>query len=334
MLYMSNYKLSNIYEYNKIGISADSQLKSQENQTFNYIISYPHLLECTVNYSSDVEYRNDKKIAYNYSQPASNLTHLLRISRAIVFYFPIEKTDNFQSEFSWLYRSWIEIQKYEPNKWRTDIVVFINTQHEAFKNEDFFLKKLNCSLLNRRKSKRDKPMCSLVKYTPFDNRSIITNSNEHNFILKNVNIFNENETNLKPFYAYLKKITNYGYLDSILMAFEGWSYFKTAGYDFLIRSDMDVFLTPLFGMWLPKNCNAFHVGHGGYSDDFNVKRLKRVADNIGFKYAWEENLGSTWYSTPDQFRLVSFLTLFSMAYLSQEEFSRPEREGKLGVSYL
>jgi len=123
-------------------------------------------------------------------------------------------------------------------------------------------------------------------------------------------------------------------LDSILMAFDGWSFFKSAGYDFLIRSDMDVFLTPLFGMWLPRRCNEFYVGRGGYSANFNMKRLKRIAANIGFEYVSETNLGSTWYSTPDQFRMVSYLTLFSMAYLSEEEFSKPEREGKLGVRFL
>ena len=52
---------------------------------------------------------------------------------------------------------------------------------------------------------------------------------------------------------------------------------------------------------------------------------------MNFKYASAYNLGSTWYSTPDQFRLVSYLTLFSMTYLSQEEFSPTERDGKLGV---
>jgi len=43
------------------------------------------------------------------------------------------------------------------------------------------------------------------------------------------------------------------------------------------------------------------------------------------------NLGSTWFSTPDQFRLVSYFTLFGMAYIGTEEFTLPEREGKAGV---
>ena len=126
-------------------------------------------------------------------------------------------------------------------------------------------------------------------------------------------------------------LINYGYLNSILMAFEGYKYFKAAKYDFLIRSDMDVFLTPLFGEWLPRHCNDFVVGGGGYSTEFNTKRLKRIAESIGLKSAGVWNLGSTWYSTPAQFRLVAYYTLFGMAYLSNEEFAEPERQGKLGV---
>ena len=94
---------------------------------------------------------------------------------------------------------------------------------------------------------------------------------------------------------------------------------------------MDVFLTPLFGTWLPRHCNDFNVGRGGYSTTFNARRFGRIANNLGLKYAGQQNMGSTWYSTPDQFRLVSYLTLFGMAYLAQEEFSQVERDGKLGV---
>jgi len=136
-------------------------------------------------------------------------------------------------------------------------------------------------------------MCSLIKYIPLKQR-FLSNSkqnkvNIYDYMLNNVNIFNDDQAIL--FYSFLKtRIANYSYLDSILMAFDGWNYFKSAGYNYLIRSDMD---------------------------DFNIKRLKRIASNIGFKYASVTNLGSTWYSTPDQFRLVSYLTLFGMAYLSE-----------------
>lgn len=50
---------------------------------------------------------------------------------------------------------------------------------------------------------------------------------------------------------------------------------------------------------------------------------------MGLNYACEQDIGGqTWYSTPDQFRLVSYMTLFAMAYLAQEEFSPVERDGK------
>ena len=114
------------------------------------------------------------------------------------------------------------------------------------------------------------------------------------------------------------------------MAFDGYKYFKN-NFDFLLRTDMDIFLTPLFGKWLPLNCNDFVVGGGGYSHDFNMKRLKRISGDLHLKFENLRNMGSTWYSTPAQFRLVSYYTLISMAYISAEEFSETERQGKVGT---
>jgi hypothetical protein len=82
---------------------------------------------------------------------------------------------------------------------------------------------------------------------------------------------------------------------------------------------------------LPLECNDFNIGIGGYMSSFNSRRFKRIAKELNFEYANEVNLGSTWYSTPHQFRLVSYLTLFTMAYLANEEFTKAEREGKLGT---
>ena len=69
-----------------------------------------------------------------------------------------------------------------------------------------------------------------------------------------------------------------------------------------------------------------------FSTTFNMNRLRRISAILGLKFAANKNLGSTWYSSPDQFRLVSYLTLFGMAYLSNEEFTPPEREKKLGAA--
>jgi hypothetical protein len=60
--------------------------------------------------------------------------------------------------------------------------------------------------------------------------------------------------------------------------------------------------------------------------------LKRIAQNLGIGYSGSKNLGSTWYSTPEKLRIVAYLTLINMAYLSQEEFSEPEKNGNVGTA--
>ena len=41
--------------------------------------------------------------------------------------------------------------------------------------------------------------------------------------------------------------------------------------------------------------------------------------------------GSTWYSTPDQFRLAGYLSLVYMSYLYEEEFTPAERRQEVGT---
>jgi hypothetical protein len=64
-------------------------------------------------------------------------------------------------------------------------------------------------------------------------------------------------------------------------------------YDFLLRTDMDCFITQNFALYVPYN-NSVLVGHGGYSTEFNNKRLKRIAHDMNWQYADKNSLGSTW----------------------------------------
>jgi hypothetical protein len=341
-LYESNHIVSNKEEENRYENDQSFQKAKKPDQTekYNFLAKYKNVLDCSLNYSKWLPNESAENRNYNYIQPAPKELLDVRILKAVLVYFPIEKHEEFKEEFKWFYRSWIEMQASESKMWRTDIIVFIDSESDLLKKEKFFLNEMNCSFAHRRLQRTDNPMCSLLAYKPLKNRNITKhhnsfqseNDNIYEHLLTNLDIYNDDDTNLEPFYTIMKeKISHYSYIDSILMAFDGYSYFKTAGYDFLIRSDMDVFLTPLFGKWLPKNCNDFYVGRGGYSTSFNLNRLKRIAKDLGFKFAFESNLGSTWFSTPDQFRLVSYLTLFGMTYLSEEEFTPPERQGKLGV---
>ena len=295
----SNIKLKiKISDDTILSVSAREEQEKEKINQYDYLKKYPFFSECKTNYTN-TNGLNDN----DYSKEAMNETHKLRIVRGVVVYFPIEKTDAFFHEFKWLYRSWIEMIKYEPSKWRTDLIVFIEKDQIKFNSSDFFLNQLNCSFDNKRISANDKPMCTLISYIPIRKRefnlnkkfSVLESKDKFKYLLKNINIYQNDQKHLEPFYSFTKtNLELYHYVDSILMAFDGYDYFKSGGFDFLIRSDMDVFLTPLFGLWLPKICNDFYVGGGAYSNTFNRNRLNRIAKDIGFAHAGVSNLGSTW----------------------------------------
>lgn len=287
-----------------------SKVTTQTNKKeikYSFLTKYPSMLECNTHENALKKWSptSESSPLDDYKSPAPVTTFGKRFLRGILVYFPLEKSNEFMHEFKWLYRSWIEMIRNEPSKWRTDLVVFTARQDDVFAKKEFFLNELNCSFSNRRTSELDKPMCTLVDYKPIATRefkpltlSIFHDESESekkkkfDYLLANVDVFSSNEDNLLPFYTIMKEnLKQYGYTDSILMAFDGYDYFKSAKFDFLIRSDMDVFLTPLFSKWLPKNCNDFIVGGGAYSENFNRKRLKRIALELDLEHAGADNLG-------------------------------------------
>jgi hypothetical protein len=237
----------------------ESIRKDLESNRYDFVSKYPYVTKCnkyTSAQNSSFPLNENEEESYDYSSAAPNETHSQRIVKGVLVYFPIELSNDYQFEFRWLYRSWIEMQKHEPSKWRTDLIVFVQNDKRKFNDTEYFLHKLNCSFTNKRQSAFDLPMCTLIEYVPIKNRILDedntanylkTNKERYDYVLNDVDIFSDDSENLHQFYKLVKdKLSNYGYLDSILMAFDGYTYLKSAGYDFLIRSDMDVFLTPGF----------------------------------------------------------------------------------------
>jgi hypothetical protein len=303
-----------------------SQQPDLGNSSLNFLSRYPFLLKCNSNYTvpwstSPTGFQNNKNAG----------SHMLRIVRGILVYYPVDRSSSYEPEFKWFYQSWLEMLKSEPAKWRTDLLVFIDDKP----NDDIktFFVQYNCTFDNVRSTSQDMPLCRLIAYKPlkdrtfgtFDDTKLVDDNYVKRFI-DNVDIFDDKSSQLNLFKFNLKSsLANYPYVDSILIAFEAFNILRDT-YTFLVRSDMDVFLTPLFATWLPTKCNDFYTGRGGYSHKFNTKRLNRIAKNLNLANSNIENLGSTWYSTPEQFRLVSYMTLFSMLYLSNEEFSTPQKD--------
>jgi hypothetical protein len=227
---------------------------SNEKPKINFLSRYPFLLDCKTNYSIwSPHKKTDKNTPIYYDLPATeDRQENLTITRGIVVYFPIESINHFKLELKWLYRSWINVIRGEPIKWRTDLIIFIDYDKSIFNDSNFFLNQLNCSLDNRRKTDSENSKCILIDYKPIKNRKIrepVNRTIDYNYeyFLNKLDIFSKNENELIPFYNFLiDNLKTYANLDSILVAFDGYEYFSSAKYDYLLRSDMDVFLTPLF----------------------------------------------------------------------------------------
>ena len=59
------------------------------------------------------------------------------------------------------------------------------------------------------------------------------------------------------------------------------------------KFNLDVFIYRDFATYLPKNC-TFITGGGGFSTDFNRRKLQRIARDMGFAHAGLSNAESTW----------------------------------------
>lgn len=110
-------------------------LKVKEHNITRYLLRFPHMLDCKNEYNKWLSGKADTEPNYNYSKPADKTLHKFRITRAIIFFFPIDKSDYFKYEFLWVYRSWINMISYEPSNWRTDIVFFTNYKPRKLKNQ-------------------------------------------------------------------------------------------------------------------------------------------------------------------------------------------------------
>jgi hypothetical protein len=65
-------------------------------------------------------------------------------------------------------------------------------------------------------------------------------------------------------------------------------------YDYILKTDLDVFITKQFANYLPVTYKTLLVGQGGYSTEFNTRRLGRIARDMGWSYQNLTSIGSTW----------------------------------------
>ena len=159
--------------------------------------------------------------------------------------------DHYILELKWLYRSWIEMMRSEPARWRTDLVIFVERNATLYENLYHGLEALNCSFDNRRTKKQDMSMCTLIDCPAVKNivfgefEAELDHANDlYSYLLNDVDIFDATNDRLQPFYHQLSaKLKHYANIDSIMAAFDGYEYLKSAKFDLALKTDTDVFLT-------------------------------------------------------------------------------------------
>ncbi|KAH9106292.1 hypothetical protein AeMF1_018079 [Aphanomyces euteiches] len=206
--------------------------------------------------------------------------------RGVVLCFPATRFLVYMPQFRWLRRSWVEMQRYEPDKWRTDLILYMapGTDLRPFQA-------LGCTMTSRESP--DEP-----------NKCIVV-----------------------PTYVSMSTLDfKYDFGDSINVAVVA----KLDAYDYILRTDLDTFLTPAFATWRPA---VMTVGQGGYEfQGYNTSaKLVRIAKSLNLTSAGLTNIGSTWYGPTKLLQTCANLTVSLMQYLHDNEFTPLEKSEEYGI---
>ena len=201
-----------------------------------------------------------------------------------MIFYPESQESRYLPEIRWLYRSWVEMMKSESKYWRTDLLIYTGSYSVA-------LQELGCILNQKRQDHLEPPQCRVFLYLRLSNRSINSSIEKNTFYI-DVTMKDFYQIDLRRSVLLTDLMKTYGYVDSVNIIAEAYPTF--AFYHFILKTDIDVFLTSAFAKYLPITNRTLLVGRGGYSTKFNTRRLRRIARDMNWKYANMTNIGSTW----------------------------------------
>ncbi len=176
------------------------------------------------------------------------------------------------------------MMKYESKHWRTDLIIYTGNYSSS-------LQQLGCVLNQKRLDNIEQPQCRIFLYLRILNRSISSLTRQQTIFIDNSQKDLYQVDTQRSLLLY-EQIRTYGYIDSVNIVAEGYPTFQY--YDFILKTDIDVFITKQFAKYIPVTNLTLLVGLGGYSTDFNTRRLGRIARDMNWKYKNITNIGSTW----------------------------------------
>eukprot|EP01084_Bolivina_argentea_P267288 453678_1 len=306
----SNWSSSTIYEY-----------------IFNseYIHNYPtnginkmHSISKSVNISASSTLVSNSESLYDryHNNKIDKSIYKYGLRRGIMIYEPNNKKYvNIFSHF--LYNSWMYILRVQ-HEYKTkynlnfvniiDIILVIPTDYNQFDSLPYS----QCKLIQNMTDKQ-------YTYLHDNNRNIslcimmYTNNSYHNDSYY-VNMLTAKHSATHGGYKFLNS------LDCILTFKE--SYPKLFyHYDYILKTDDDVFLTPFFLYKYPKNKYEFIVGKGGYIWKNSTRvEILNITNMLNLTHCWNPlsicfNLGSSWYGSPKLIYEIGKLAIDLTVYL-------------------
>ena len=214
-------------------------------------------------------------------------------SRGVYVFLP-GNSNHFNRELKSFYLSIAVMRTTQPANLKTDLVVFTPPSGMEF------VKSLGCTE-DRRSSFSDPERCTVVEHVQLKDRTESTD----------------------PLKAYGN------YVDSMLMMAE---YPDNGGFTYIIRSDMDTFLTPGFADWVLTDGKVIATGLGGYGSNNAVPHLKWIGEQkLGLKDQNLRGIGSTWYGFSGVMQGAARVAIASMRWMHTQEFSEFEKSGAAGT---
>jgi hypothetical protein len=118
--------------------------------------------------------------------------------------------------------------------------------------------------------------------------------------------------------SYRKEWHNHHYINSINCLVSRVDSDILDEYDYLLRSDVDTFLTPAWNSYYP---DSYTVGHGAYIYSDEVREnIRKISTSLSYKHRGIHNIGSTHYGDPRSIREVCRLTLAVTHHILNHEF--------------
>jgi hypothetical protein len=213
--------------------------------------------------------------------------------------------------------------KYESNQWRTDLIIF--TEQYSLS-----LIQLGCIANQIRQNNTEQPKCRVFIYVRLSSREINSSTKQQKILINdsNKNLFHINISRSILLYDYIK---TYQYIDSVNIIAEGYPIYSY--YDFILKTDLDIFLTKQFSNYIPNTLKTLFFGHGGYSTEFNTRRLRRIARDMGWKYQNLTNIGSTWLVSVEN--VIRFLfSIFFKVWITGYSLSNSRLNFRCYTSFI